>query len=172
MKFITKYSDFIVEKLLSKELRTKNLLYHATSFENLISILNDDVLYGTHMYDRGVATSRNKDYLFYMDEDGEMFSGGAETQLILDGDKIRNKYKVSPFDWEEFKRHPEPVYHQSEEKILTDKIVGIHKYIVGIHLNKNVDENYLNLIGDKQFKSLIEKYNWIIFDENWVIKKG
>ena len=41
-----KYLKSINEAILPKELRYKNLLFHATSFENLISILKENFLYG------------------------------------------------------------------------------------------------------------------------------
>ena len=64
---IFKLDEFITEKLLDKHLRNKNLLDHATYFDNLLEILKQNVLYGTNTYDYGVATSRNRNYLFLND---------------------------------------------------------------------------------------------------------
>lgn len=170
-KFIkTTFREFLNESILDKNLRNKNLLYHSTSFNNLLEILNDNVLYGSDMYDYGIATSRNKNYLFYMSDYGELKSGEGECQLILDRDKIKNNYKIKPFDWEEYKSMKDKNYHQSEDKILTSKMVNVKKYIVGIHLNKNVNDNYTKLL-EKERNFLIDN-NIIIFDSDWNILKS
>jgi hypothetical protein len=170
-----KFFEFINEEILPIEYRQKNLIYHSTEFENLLSILKKNVLYGTTDYDYGVATSRNKDYLFGRNDDlGDVGTRIGESQLILDRDKIKKNYKIQPFDWENWKqqsmnwKNPEN-YKQSEEKILTSEIKNIHKYIVGIHLNKFIKTNYEILKTDEYINSLIKKYNWVIFDRHWKI---
>lgn len=148
----------------------RNLLYHSTYFDDLLEILNDNILYGSHMYDYGIATSRNKNYLFYMNDNGDLKSGEGECQLILDRDKIKYNYKIKPYDWEEFKSIKDKNYHQSEDKILTNKIIGIKNYIVGIHLNKNINDNYTTLLEKEG--DFLRKNNITIFDTNWGILKG
>lgn len=166
----TTIREFLNESILDKNLRNKNLLYHSTTFNNLLEILNDNVLYGSDMYDYGIATSRNKNYLFYMNDYGELKSGKGECQLILDRDKIKNNYRIKPFDWEEYKREKDKNYHQSEDKILTSKIVNIKKYIVGIHLNKNVNNNYTILLEKEKY--FLINNNIIIFGSDWEILKS
>lgn len=168
------FLEFINEAILPIEYRHRNLIYHSTEFVNLVSILKDNVLYGTTDYDFGVATSRNKDYLFGRIEDGEVGARLGECQLILDRDKIKRNYKIQPFDWENWKQSSMNLnnainYQQSEEKILTEEIKNIHKYIVGIYLNKYIKKNYEYLKNDTYISSLIDKYNWVIFDDDWVI---
>ena len=170
-KFIrTTIREYLNETILDKNLRNKNLLYHSTTFSNLLEILSDNILYGSDMYDYGIATSRNKNYLFYINDYGELKSGDGECQLILDRDKIKNNYKIQPFDWEEYKSVKDKNYHQSEDKILTSKIINIKKYIVGIHLNKNVNDNYSTLL-EREGDFLIDK-NIIIFGSDWNILKS
>lgn len=170
-KFIkTTFKEFLNENILDKTLRNKNLLYHSTSFNNLLEILSDNILYGTYMYDYGIATSRNKNYLFYIDEFGEIKSGEGECQLILDRDKIKNNYRIKAFDWEEYKRLKDKNYHQSEDKILTNKIIDIKKYIIGIHLNKNINKNYKILLEKE--KHFIIDNDIVIFGRDWEIFKS
>jgi hypothetical protein len=170
-KFIhTTIREYLKESILDRNLRNKNLLYHSTTFNNLLEILNDNVLYGSDMYDYGIATSRNKNYLFHMNDYGELKSGEGECQLILDRDKIKNNYRIKPFDWEEYKSVKDKNYHQSEDKILTSKIIDIKKYIIGIHLNKNVNNNYIILLK-KEGDFLIDN-NIIIFGSDWNTLKG
>lgn len=169
-KYYSTINERLNESILDKSLGNKNLLYHSTSFNNLLEILNDNVLYGTDTYDYGIATSRNKNYLFYINDYGEIKSGEGECQLILDRDKIKNNYRIEPFDWEEYKRRNDKNYHQSEDKILTSKIINIKKYIVGIHLNKKVNNNYTKLLK-KESDFLIDN-NIIIFGRDWDILKS
>lgn len=157
----------INEFLLSKEFRNINLLYHSTTFSNLLQILEDNVLYGSDSYDYGIATSRNKDYLFYISDEGDIERGQGECQLILDRNKINNNYKIKAFDWEEFKLKDDDNYHQSEDKILTDKITNIKKYIIGIQLNKNIQDNLMKLLNKENL--FIKKNNIKIFGKNWEI---
>mgnify|MGYP005851058689 CR=1 FL=1 len=170
-KFIkTTIREFLNESILDINLRTKKLLYHSTTFENLMKILNDNILYGSDMYDYGIATSRNRNYLFYMSDYGDIKSGEGECQIILDRDKIKNNYKIQPFDFEEYKSSNDSNYHQSEDKILTSKIINIKKYIIGIHLNKNIERN-LGLILDREMEFL-KSNQIIIFGKDWeIIKK-
>ena len=162
-----KYLKSINEAILPKELRYKNILYHATSFENLISILKENVLYGLGDVDYGIATSRSKDYLYNNNGWFSDFSirGTADCQLILDRDLIKTKYKIVPYDFEEYKKlGSNPPYDleviQSEDKILKGKIIDIKKYIIGIHIN-NDPYKYMD-----ELKPLIEN-NWLVFDKNW-----
>ena len=175
MKELRKFLETTIKKclnesILDRHLRIKNLLYHSTTFNNLLEILNDNVLYGSDTYDYGIATSRNKNYLFYINDYGEVKSGEGECQLILDRDKIKNSYRIKPFDWEEYKSVKDKNYHQSEDKILTNKIIDIKKYIVGIHLNKNVNNNYTILL-EKEGDFLIDN-NIIIFGSDWNILRS
>lgn len=170
MKYLyTNLINFINEKLLDKSLRSKNLLYHSTSFSNLLEILDSNVLISYSLFDFGISTSRNKDYLFSIDYDdtGDIISGGGECQLILDKDKIKSNYKIKPYDYEMYKKIPDNNYHQSEDKILSNKVKNIKKYIVGIHLNKNVHENYKKLLEKEN--EFIKENNIIIFDKDWNI---
>ena len=165
MKYLNEYKTYA---LLPKEIRNKSLLYHATTLDSFEYILKENELYGTHGYDFGVATSRNKHYNFGNSEDNEeiMYNQG-DVQLILDKDKIKNKYKTSAFDWEQWKSTNSETgvyndYHQSEDKILTNNIKNIKQYIIGIHIAK---QEYLEDVLE-----ICRKNNFFpeyIFDEDW-----
>ncbi|MCK9446201.1 hypothetical protein M0Q50_04830 [bacterium] len=166
MKHLYEYKKYA---LLPKDLRQMNLLYHSTWLEYFEKILKDDELYGTDMYDSGVSNSRNKHYAFGMNDD-EFGHNVGEIQLILDRDKIKQNYKINAFDWEEYKRTDNKTgeysnYHQPEDKIITDKIKNIHKYIIGLHIVKN--DILLDIIENKLILNKIKEYNWLVFDEDW-----
>lgn len=161
--------EYIKFALLPKELRYKNLLYHSTIFDSFEEIIKTNVLYGTHGYDFGVATSRNKHYGFGNHDD--IMHNMGDIQFILDKEKIQHKYKTQAFDWEEWKSVKSTVgkyndYHQSEDKILSNQILNIKKFIIGIHIINN------DLLDDTM--EILKKYNFTpkyIFDENWNIVK-
>jgi len=167
MKFIIEYKKY---SILPKELRNMNLLYHSTIIGSFDEIIKTNELYGTHGYDFGVATSRNKHYAFGNAGDDEMHNVG-EIQLILDKDKLQNKYKTMAFDWEEWKSTDSKTgeyndFHQSEDKILTNRIDNIKKYIVGIHIIHNE--------FNEEVLAICKKYNFYpeyIFDEDWNLIK-
>jgi hypothetical protein len=160
--------ETIQEKLLPKKIRYEKLLYHSTTYENFYNILKTNKLFGTDDYDYGIATSRNRYYLHHISEYGDLEPGKADCQIILNRDKIKNNYKIKPFDWENYKRRQDQKYHQSEDKILTNVIYPIDKYIIGIQLNNNPEYNFRFLKKSKYWKK-IEKNNWIIFDNKWNI---
>jgi len=61
-------------------------------------------------------------------------------------------------------KYNDPNYLQSEDKIITNKITDIKKYIIGIHLNKNVKNNFKDLLC--QEKDFLENNSILIFDTN------
>ena len=164
-------NEYVKSAILQKELRYRNLLYHSSNWEGFIGIMNTGILYGADTYDYGVSTSRNKHYAFGRVEiDGELNTehNGGDIQLILDKDKLKTKYKIKSFDWEEWKRgitytNDYSDFNQSEDKILTNKITDIHKYIIGLHIVKNtlIKEYFDEWMIENDFDC---EY---IFDENW-----
>jgi hypothetical protein len=153
-----KYLKSINEAILPKELRYKNLLFHSTSFENLVNILKENILKAGRddIYTSSVSFTRCKDLLHsYEDEPGEC-------QLIIDKDLLRTKYKIEPFDWMGMKYKFDMC--QMEDRVVNNDINNIQKYIIGIHIN-NVSSNYI-----KELRKLLQS-NWLIFDKNWELIK-
>lgn len=176
MKRIKLYNEFLLESILPKNLRTSNLLYHSTTFSSFVSIIETNRLEEENSYDFGVATSRNRNYIFGRDEeDNTALKGGGEIQLILDRDKLKTQYKIKAYDWEEYKNIDDHNYHQAEDKIYKT-VENIDKYIIGFHINKydvQLDDNNINIIEYlKNWNLFMTKFNindWILFDKNWKI---
>ena len=166
---ITKFNSFLNESILPKKFREMNLLYHSTDMDSFIDILMSNKLYGTETYDFGVATSRNKDYLFGRDYDGEPISGLGEAQLILDRDLVRKTYKIEPYDFENYKRGYDTNLHQAEDKILTNVIPNIFKYIVGIQINKDPEYNIGKILGIEEIYDKLVDNQITLFDNDWKI---
>lgn len=172
MKHILEYRKYA---LLPKKLRSMNLLYHSTYIDYFEKIMRDDEIFGSDMYDYGIATSRNKHYAFGHGEkenDYKMHNQG-NVQIILDKDKIKNVCKIKAFDWEEMKSNKAKTgkyqdYHQAEDKIYCkdNTLKNLSKYIVGLHIVHNEYKmQVFKILNDLE----INTSNWYIFDENWDI---
>lgn len=172
MAIITKLYEYVKYALLPKYLRNKNLIYHATIYECFLNIIEHNFISGMNDYEISrISTSRNKHYAFGRD-DYEGYHGHnlGDVQFILDRDLIAHKYKVSAFDWEEYKRITSKTGeysddHQSEDRILTDEIVNIDKYIIGFQIIH--DKFTEKLRKEKLLCSKIVMFNWVVFDEDW-----
>jgi len=182
------YNQFINElktaHVFPKHMRDINLLYHATMFASFVKIIDSDILYGSDMYDYGVATSRNKFYNFSAATGDDPDYNNADIQFILDRNKIKHNYKIQAFDYEEYKRQPNlktgeyDLSQQSEDKIMTDAIKNLHKYLIGIQISKehgvlynNHNEQTVEIIPylkeKTNFVKYIKQHNLKVYDEDW-----
>ena len=112
-----RYKNFI-------EAKQVGVLYHITSIKNLLAILKTNQLQGAI---NGISTTRNK-YLY------KTIStvGGNQCQLVLNGDKLSNKYKIKPYnDLTNISYGDE-----NEELIYTRVINNVKKYIIKVQLLK------------------------------------
>jgi len=113
-----------------KEAKQIGILYHYTKISGLFSILKSNKL------KVGLSPSyltRDKvSYVVSMTRDKNFhkinrdFIGGVEVRLVLDGDRLSNKYKIKPYQAFLFKG-------ESEEVIFED-IDNISKYIKEIDI--------------------------------------
>jgi hypothetical protein len=130
-------------------------LYHFTSVENLLNILNDGFLEPNEQGQ--VSTTRNKkvDVYPFMGEVPSYLS-----RITLDGDKISNKYKIRPYNYDEdiIPQDREPAYlskFEYEEQIITNsKNLSLYPYLVKIDLfiknkkNEDVSE-VIDILDEK-----------------------
>ena len=141
----------IVEKILL-EAKQVGLLYHATTLQSLIKILDTNTLKSS--LESGISFTRNKNFTY----------NNNPFILIFDGDKLSEHHKLQPFDYSPFsqgqvKNHSEyetSLYPSKRSKpdfisklntgnkdlnLLDDEdkyeLTNIHKYLVGLILNKN-----------------------------------
>ena len=85
---------------------------------NEVRYVDTKTLWGSH-YDDGISTSRDRDYLFHSTVDGIIKRGRDECQLILDRDKLKQRYRIRTHDYEEFKSYSDPDFNQAEDIIQT-----------------------------------------------------
>ena len=165
------------------EAKNVGALYHFTNFNGLSNILDSDTFKGSEanvdkddldfksfkmdaesLKDKGIYSlyffSTTRDKLIYK-KDPKI--KGSTVRIVLDGDKLSNKYQISPFYFyhDEMVDEPNPKYSQdeSEERIMlgTKKVISdASNYIkeIDILLDKIEDnQEYLDAI-----QRLIEKY--------------
>jgi len=108
------------------------IIYHYTSLPNLKNILSQNKLKGSYINihgeeTTGVSTTRNKNFKY---DDNEV-------QIVLDGDKLSNNYKILPNDyWRRDYNIPNnpQTQDEDEEVIITPKgyIENIKDYILSV----------------------------------------
>lgn len=149
----------IVESIL-REAKQVGILYHATTLKGLKGILKFDKIqadyYNSGCSD-GISTSRDKTY-FYQ----------APVQLILDGNKLSNKYKLEPYT--AFDDLPEYWRSESETVIKVKPsdnedeyaftLPEIHKYIKGIMILPNL---FISKNLTQQLYDILKNYNYPIY---------
>jgi hypothetical protein len=183
IKYLT---ALILEEFNLEEAKQLGTIYHFTSFKGINGILRSNKFWGSKINLNDVtdkdfrsffgktkeefqkksinelyyfSTTRNK--LFYLTNPKGI--GGSMVRIVLDGDKLSNKYKFTPFYYysDETIDEPAPKHDQdeSEERILLgtqSEIPSARSYIKEIHilLDKVYDnQEYLKLIAQ-----LIKKY--------------
>ena len=127
---MSKFRQLIFETL--QEAKQVGLLYHSTSLEAALDILIDNKLWAFR--DVGISTSRHLN---------NVFSENSEVTLVLDGDKLSNKYKLSAF------RYPNSL--DSYETVLqtnknSQNIFDYRKDLIDL-LNAGEDETDLAITG-------------------------
>ena len=130
------------------------LLYHVTTPEKLKKILDSNTLKGSYIsWDGGdtdflgISTTRNKNFLY---DDNKI-------QIVLNGDKISNNYKIQPYDYwgREYNIPDEPQIKDEDEEIIKvgkDGLKNVKNYIIKINdFTDSLNENILNeaIVGEK-----------------------
>lgn len=129
-----------IEILESKQV---GILYHHTSFSNLIRILKSNSLVIGRT--GKISFTRSKNFL----RSATVGLGGVGAELILDGDKLSNNYKITPYKYHGLDVE---VDDEFEERVLKN-IKDLNKYLKGINLYKT----YFSFSRDRKEKYLINR---------------
>lgn len=145
-----KYFRKIVEKVLT-EAKQVGTLYHATTIDNLLMILKDNELISNpkikktengeiiDVHSLGISTSRNK--LF-------MYNGSIE--LMLDGNKLSEKYKVIPYNY--FDDHFNNDISIYEKRNTAETIILSKEYLTFLKNHPELDsETLINIFTKYPF---------------------
>ena len=141
------------KKYLLNEAKQRGLLYHFTRGADLDSILGNNIINSGSVIKTGVSTTR--DY-------GKTLAMGFKRlpiRIVLDGDKLSNKYKITPFN--DFPKVLQKGREEKEEMIKTKNgIPNIDKYIIKITFNEK--SSYYN---EDEYNELKNKYHNIPFEK-------
>lgn len=122
-------------------------LYHLVTLEKMKFILDNDLIKSRNFV--SISLTRNKHMNDYLGSDGLVLF-----KLVLDGNKLSNNYKISPFS---YISKTSIRFNEFEEIIKSNEIKNISKYIKQIIV---IDKNL------KDFRKLfpINEKEWDLFD--------
>lgn len=112
-------------------------LYHLVSLPSMRHILKTDKL--ESQYFSGISTTRDKHRTHYVGDRGNYF------RLVLDGDKLANKFKIEPFSYKSIQGS---VGDEMEEKIKTQTILNISSYIIEIQILQKQINHIFKILAD------------------------
>jgi hypothetical protein len=123
---------------LLNERKQVGILYHFTDLISLIKILETNTLKGSNKWDENqkpfTSFTRNKNGW------GLVGGPGKTVRISVDGDKLSDKYKISPYDMQNLKRWDDTPLDEMEERVFGD-ITNIINYVTEIVIqNKGLEE--------------------------------
>jgi len=145
------------------EAKQAGILYHYTLHSYLIDVIQDNLLLARSTTAKDnlnksiKAISLTRDSKF---ESKPRKIMGLESRIVLDGDKLSTKYKISPYSEPEY-RNPES--SESEERIIftndsSEGISNLDKYVISYDINVDKGE-YVEDVIDLYNLILNKKYN-------------
>jgi hypothetical protein len=164
MNNLVKYlvTPFLLENDLKEFAKQLGKLYHFTTYNGIDKILTSDT------FNSSVDKAKNFTYFFSTTRDKLLYIkdpkiSGSTVRIVLDGDKLSNKYKSVPYYYyhDEMVDEPNPKYDQdeSEERIMLDDkkyIFNAKDYIKEIHFI--LDKLEGNQFYIDRIKELLNKY--------------
>jgi len=134
-------------------------LYHFTDLYKCIQIFSVNYLKRSPLF-HYISFTRSR---LFSNFARQMFNPNDLTVCIeIDGNKLSQKYKVEPYNYFSTQNYYDnsklPEWDEMEERIKTEKIEGLAKYVKRIYIQK-VYSNYNELL--KTLKLYLEKYPWI-----------
>jgi hypothetical protein len=138
------------------EAKQVGTLYHFTTFSSLLNILKTNTLKASNKFekDKPPTVSLTRDKLG--DIGGVGGSGTKTVRISIDGDKLSNKYKITPYNY--YSNYPD--YKESEdemEEIIQGDIKNIIDYIIEVRINPT--EGFIH--NPNFIKNLIDQYPFI-----------
>lgn len=128
-------------------------LYHSMNLMKAYHAMKRDTLYGSMVQkyedgqrkiENGISLTRNKN-LRYKDQSDE----ANDVQFVFDTDKLKNHYKLFPFDYWKGKygiriRKGDYVNKDEDEEILVGSIKNLHKFVTEIEINSKLITYFKN----------------------------
>lgn len=118
------------------------ILYHFTNLFSLMGILETNILKGSNTWDKNekpfVSFTRNKNGW------GLVSGPGKTVRITIDGNKLSDNYKISPYDMQNLKRWDDTPLDEMEERVFGN-INNITNYIIEIVIQSKELEKYPHL---------------------------
>jgi len=139
-----------------KEAKQVGALYHFTTLQSLLDILKTNTLKASNKFEKDkfptVSLTRDK-----LGDIGGVGGTGTKTvRISIDGNKLSNKYKITPYNY--YFNYPD--YKESEdemEEIVQGDIKNIIDYIIEVRISPGSEA----LFNPNFIKDLIDKYPFI-----------
>jgi hypothetical protein len=149
------------------EAKQVGIIYHYTLFDYMQNIVHENLLRSENINNKDKIISFTRDKNFNKKHRKVM---GTECRLVIDGNKLSEKYRINPVADAGFSRYGGST--ESEERIVNDiGVKDIDKYIIyyDLFLNKikdKYDKKILdNLIGELKSKGLESKIRYFYNDK-------
>jgi hypothetical protein len=158
MKYISSYKLF--------EAKNVGILYHFTSIDNLIEIIETNKMIG------GDSISFTRDKNFINTTGAASIGEPAECRIVIDGDKLSNRYKIRPYNFfsNEYdvtrpNRETGLVINdkdfiagsESEEVVLSSVIENIKDYIIRVDFIYGSKNKFFNAKPSKDELNVLRK---------------
>jgi hypothetical protein len=143
IKFLDAPDKWIEDKTI-KESKQVGILYHYTSYNRALKILETNILESIGYKKKYVSFTRNKNFHRYLR------SVSLQCRFVVDGTKLSENYRVIPFS--DFSHSHYPDKDEQEEKI-KGSIVDFRKFILKLQL---FDTNLLYKIDIDNYKQFCE----------------
>lgn len=135
-------------------------LYHFTNINSLVQIIQKNSLKPSSI-SKSISFTRNPKF-HNVDKRVGLGSQYLEVKIVVDGDRLSNRYKIQPFNFFKSRTkhpHPSPRAEEEERVITNDNINNFDNYVISYDIN--IDEI------EKQFEQPFDYYEYI----KYIVKK-
>ena len=129
-----------------KEAKQTGILYHFTLLKHLFPIIQDNILKTSlttdHIGKKYKTIKHNPKCVSFtrtLNKEQFYISSDSDCVLVLDGDKLSNNYKISPYHDSSQLYFGDEEYDEMEERICKD-IINLNKYLIKVILYKSTPE--------------------------------
>jgi hypothetical protein len=157
-----KFTDILKEITEGKQVGT---LYHFTDLFSLLDILKTNTLKASNKHEKEkfptVSLTRDK-----LGDIGGVGGTGTKTvRISIDGNKLSNRYKITPYNY--YSNYPDYEEPEDEmEEVVQGDIKNIIDYIIEVRINPDAG----SIIHPKVIDDLINKYPFIKISDK--IRRG
>jgi hypothetical protein len=151
----------LVKQILNEQILLEgasDIMYHFTSFENCMKILKNNNFVLSPALNNEYERLLNNNRFFFLSTTRSRSSGfinGGDIKLVLDGRKLKNRYKFLPVDYFGNTGSDIKMGSEQEDRLVSDNpiIPNARNYILAVHHIKKYNNSFLtyrlNILCDK-----------------------